>query len=77
MRTKNRRYPIEPVRERMASWRRAANAFPPSIQRAFYRAPKEGGLTEEMADRVATELGLHPSDLWPDWGRDELLREVS
>lgn len=28
---------------------------------------KRGGMNEQTADRVASELGLHPSYLWPEW----------
>lgn len=32
----------------------------------FYRWRRED-LTEQRADRIATELGVHPSMLWGDW----------
>lgn len=26
-----------------------------------------GALTDDQADRVAIAIGVHPSDLWPEW----------
>lgn len=28
---------------------------------------RSSGLTETEADRTAIRLGLHPSELWPEW----------
>jgi len=33
----------------------------------LYRARSDGSMTEHLADRVATRLGLHPCRIWPDW----------
>jgi hypothetical protein len=77
VRRKERLYPIHPVAQLLAEWGKPAHCLPDHLEREFFRAKHEGGVTESMADAFATELGRHPSELWPNWGRDELLREVS
>lgn len=36
--------------------------------RQIYRW-RSGGVREDVADRLAIGLGLHPGDLWPEWWR--------
>lgn len=38
-----------------------------ATRRAFARAKTAGELTYWAADRLANELGYHPSELWPAW----------
>lgn len=33
----------------------------------IHRWLRHGDLTERDADRAATELGLHPTAIWPTW----------
>ena len=60
--------------EAAKAWRSDAEHLGPGVclveandRRAFYRARCEGGYTIEVADRIATRLGFHPAELWPEW----------
>jgi len=34
-----------------------------------HRWNRRGGIPEVSADRVAVALGLHPINIWPNWGQ--------
>jgi hypothetical protein len=34
-----------------------------------HRWNRAGGVPEVSADRVAVALGLHPINIWPNWGQ--------
>lgn len=34
---------------------------------SIYRYLKTGGINERAADRLATNLGHHPAEIWADW----------
>lgn len=38
-----------------------------SGERRYYRARRRGALGLGEADAIAVYLGLHPSEIWPDW----------
>jgi hypothetical protein len=61
------RFPLEPLR--------AALGRPNNLQlarlvgahrRQVYRW-RDDGLSERLADRSACRVGLHPSNIWPEW----------
>jgi len=57
----DRRWPIEPVVERVGA-RIIYAKFSSSSRNIFTY-----GFTDRQADLVAVALGLHPCVLWPDW----------
>ena len=38
--------------------------FNHSQYQSYYRAQKQGFLTEDAADKLAGALGMHPSEIW-------------
>lgn len=36
----------------------------------YIRARKAGRVNARTADRIATELGVHPCEIWPSWFSD-------
>ena len=68
-----RRFSAQPVRDYVTEQRRRGAALPQLIRtggvdaRLLERALVRTSLRLDTADRVAVALGLHPSQLWPDW----------
>ena len=47
------------------------SALPEHLQRAYWRAVKNGRITIGMADEIAVALGWHPMEIWGDaWLED-------
>lgn len=42
------------------------------IGRRWIRRYRAVGLTDRQAEAWATRVGLHPLEVWPDWGDTEL-----
>src|SRR5678815_3411681 len=61
-----RRFSVEPLL-RVASTSRLAQI----TDRRIYHYIARGDVSELAADRFATALGYHPSEIWPEWFVDE------
>ena len=60
-------WPLEPLFEAAGTDQIGELAVRTRVHvRTLHRAAHRG-LTDPMADRAATRLGLHPSMIWPDW----------
>ena len=42
---------------------------PPGIN--IYRAIRAGPVTVVTGDRIAASVGMHPVEIWDDWGHDD------
>lgn len=63
-----RRFPVEPLL-RVASTSHLSDA----TDRRIYHYIARGDVGEVAADRIATELGYHPSEIWTDWFPEALV----
>jgi hypothetical protein len=60
-------WPLEPLFEAAGTTLYVELAVRTDVPaRTLHRASIRG-LTDRIADRAATRLGLHPSMIWPDW----------
>lgn len=66
-----KRYPLEPLLE-LAGWNITRVHEVDPCNGPEYRVRKERGVTERVADRLATAAGYHPSEIWPEWLDDSI-----
>jgi hypothetical protein len=66
------RLPLAPLLERFPSMRAAAQGLGVHV-RQLYRW-RTYGVTADQADDLASSIGAHPSELWPEWWDLEPLR---
>lgn len=64
------RYPIAPLVAATGAANLRVLADRLGYWHNYVRTVAPRGLTERQADRWATRLGLHPSNVWPEWGTD-------
>lgn len=64
------RYPLDPLIRHAGGIGVLANELHMSGSRL--RALAANGLTADQADTLATRLGLHPGEAWPQWWDDGL-----
>lgn len=63
-----RRYDIEPLAAAMGLSLNAA-CVRLGVTGSRQKDYRTRGVTERVADRLATEAGFHPANIWPDWGQ--------
>lgn len=63
----SRRYPLEPLAEAMClSMNQACLKL--GVSGTTQKEYRARGVTELVADRLAVRAGLHPCEVWPDFG---------
>lgn len=60
-------WPIEPLLDAGLTRREVAAILGLTDRTGYRWAHQTVRLTDDEADRAATEVGLHPSQVWPDW----------
>lgn len=63
------RWPVAPLRSRFPTAHALAEACGMSGSTLTRIVQTHGLLTTTQADRASVQLGLHPSELWPDWAQ--------
>lgn len=69
------RYPLAPLMQvsGIATMKSLRAIFP--MNGTEYRRVIDDGLSEPQADRWAVKLGLHPAEVWPQWGHQACAAE--
>jgi len=64
------RIPAEPIREAMHRGGRSPASLSMTLNRAYFYGQRLGYYTLGAADRLCTEMGLHPVEVYGDewWG---------
>lgn len=71
-------FALEPLVDRLA-WLTSLGQYyltsHPTMRARVHRARKAGGLSLRAVEAAADELGIHPTELWPEWAFEERVEE--
>lgn len=62
-----RRYSAEALKAKVGSENKSAFARTCGVQTAQMWRYLRDGFPEKTADRIATRVGFHPGEVWPEW----------
>ncbi len=62
-----RRFSAEALMVKLGSESQTAFARTCHVERNQMRRYLRDGFPETTADRIATRVGMHPAEVWPDW----------
>ncbi len=66
-----KRLPVGPALDAITATGITISSYHQTAGINIYRAIRAGEVTVVTGDRIAASLGMHPVEIWEDWGRDD------